>query len=46
MLLAATPYDFFVPFFACVTKVAGMIECDRLGDIDYFLPRKFVTEII
>lgn len=40
---------FKILFSTCITKVTGVIECDRLGDIDYFLQtsflhRKFVTE--
>lgn len=30
---------------AC-SKVTGMTECDRIGYIDYFLPRRYVTKVI
>lgn len=44
--LATTAYFFFAPLSTHFTKVAGMIERDKLADIDYFLPRKLVTEVI
>lgn len=43
---AVVPFQFFVQLFVRVAKVPGMIACNELGDIDYFLPREFVTGVI
>lgn len=39
----AALFNFFAPFSAHVTKAAGIVECNEIGDMDYFAPRKFVT---
>lgn len=36
----------FLTFSTRATKTTGVIDCDKLGVIDYFLSRKFVENYI
>lgn len=40
------PYILTVPHSVCIANVTSTIEHNKLGEIGYFLPRKFVVEII